>query len=259
MIFEERLKTPERLLAWNPLAFGHSRSLLTHLLEKDAARVLRVAQASEASLGHYGCMVVNDLRRGLRLDHVASVLLEHAQTDEAAGLFVVNALDPRLGPGQDAFWRLVQELIRSYPLPSQVSRALLGSILMGPTARVGTEADYRAQALKWTQERLQEPALESPVREWLERLAAELSKQDLPDVLWEYDLPRADFARILEDRTSPDRRWAVERILRESSWEEARQFVTLEDLREVLPGLDLPHRKKKALERALATWEQNGR
>ena len=75
-------------------------------------------------------------------------------------------------------------------------------------------------------------------------------------VIWEYDEDANDLRRYIEieDKTSPERIWAISRVLKYADWKDIRRMLTVEDIEDVLPQVDLPERKRKALEKALEVW-----
>lgn len=258
-ILEALLTDPRRTLHWNPLRRSDKRSYWGLLLERESLRALEIAFDAAVRWGSEGVLLCHALRRGLDPGPHREMMLEFLARGEAEAAFIASCLEPSLKtmPREQAFWSVARELIRAHPLPGSVSRGLIGSMLLGPTSRTGTEADYRLLALDWARRRAVDEG-HPAVQAWLRTLIGELEGRPVPHVIWEYDLPREEFLAMLGDPDSPDHRWALERLLREADWDEARQHVSLEDLRRFLPELDLPPRKKQALETALEVWTRLG-
>ncbi len=257
-ILQGLLQTPGRILTWNPLANRGEDSFWSLLLQSDARRALSMAFETEQRWGDEGALIGHALRRGLDPAQDSAEMLKFAALGEAEANFIAGTLEPEFSLGDDrGFWSVAARLIESHPLPSQVSRGLLGSVLLGPMSRAGTEEDHRLKALNWARVTLAEsqgPATEA----WLQALVAELEGRPVPRVIWEYDLPRDEFLHILQDPGSPDHRWAMERLVREAPWEEIRQHVTVDELRTLLPEVELPARKKRALMTAMEVWSRHG-
>jgi hypothetical protein len=63
-----------------------------------------------------------------------------------------------------------------------------------------------------------------------------------------------DLRRHIEDKDSPERIWAIGRVLKYGSPEDWRKLLSLEDIEEALPQIDLPEKKRKVIERAMKVW-----
>lgn len=249
-LLEKLLAAPSRILGWNPLSRRSAGSFWAFLLKGDSDRALTLAYLAEGAWGDEGALVACSLRKGLDPMRDDQRMLSFASRGDAQADFIAGCLDPDFS---ERFWVVARSLIESHPLPDRVSRGLVGSVLLGPTARVGTEEQYRIQALGWARERAaeeQDPA----VLQWLGTVLRELEGAPAPQVLWEYDLPREEFLRILQDPASPDHRWAAERLLREAPWQEVRRHLSLQDLQALVPEADLPPKRKRALMAALKVW-----
>ena len=61
--------------------------------------------------------------------------------------------------------------------------------------------------------------------------------------------------RYIEDKESPERIWAIGRVLKNTDLKDIRRLLTVEDISEALPQVDLPEKKRRALERALEVWQ----
>ena len=61
-------------------------------------------------------------------------------------------------------------------------------------------------------------------------------------VIWEYDEDINDLRRYigLEDKHSPERIWAIGRVLKFSDLKDIRRLLTVGDIAQVLPQVDLP-------------------
>jgi len=92
-------------------------------------------------------------------------------------------------------------------------------------------------------------------RPWLQRVRAGLESDVNRTIVWEYDRDVNDLRRSIEDKDSPERIWAIGRVLKFSDLRDIRRLLTVEDIAEVLPQVDLPDKKRKALERALEVWQ----
>jgi hypothetical protein len=48
--------------------------------------------------------------------------------------------------------------------------------------------------------------------------------------------------------------WAIGRVLKYAKWEDVKRLLTVEDIEEALPYIDLPEKKRKMLEKAIEVW-----
>ncbi len=94
----------------------------------------------------------------------------------------------------------------------------------------------------------------SDARPWLGRLEAALKRDAGRETIWEYDLDLRDLKRLVADRASPERVWAIGRILKYARWGDVQKLLTPEDIQEALPLVELPEAQKRALETALEYW-----
>jgi hypothetical protein len=82
------------------------------------------------------------------------------------------------------------------------------------------------------------------------RLEGEIPRQ----IIWEYDEDVNDLQRYIQDKDSTQRMWAIGRVLKYALWEDIKRLLTVEDIEEALPQIDLPEKKRKMLERAIEVW-----
>ncbi|MBI3058290.1 MAG: hypothetical protein HYY81_03145, partial [Deltaproteobacteria bacterium] len=59
----------------------------------------------------------------------------------------------------------------------------------------------------------------------------------------------------IEDENSPERMWAIGRVLKYADFKDIRRLLTVENIAEALPQVDLPEKKRKGLEKALEVWQ----
>ena len=74
-------------------------------------------------------------------------------------------------------------------------------------------------------------------------------------VVWEYDRDIDGLIHHIHDKGSAQRIWAIGRILKNASLEEIRKLLTVEDIAEALPQVDLPEKRRHMFEAALQVWE----
>ena len=74
------------------------------------------------------------------------------------------------------------------------------------------------------------------------------------EIVWEYDIDVDELRESIHDKGSAQRMWAIGRVLKYAAWEDIKRFLTVEDIEEALPQVDLPEKKRKVLERAIKVW-----
>ena len=74
------------------------------------------------------------------------------------------------------------------------------------------------------------------------------------EIVWEYDLDVDDLRQHIQDKDSTQRVWAMGRVLKYASWEDIRRLLSVDDIEEALPLVDLPEKKRGMLERAVEVW-----
>lgn len=139
--------------------------------------------------------------------------------------------------------RICLKTIRLTPEENrQVSRYLLDNPLFdgfGSLARVATLEFIRVRRTLPLQ-----PLLQSPF-------------QKRPSFLWDYDISEVQVHEILKKK-GKDRDWLVARILERAPFTEVFRFLTLSEIREALPRLRLPLKRKAHWTYALQRWSQHG-
>jgi hypothetical protein len=83
-------------------------------------------------------------------------------------------------------------------------------------------------------------------------------RRDQEDFLWDYDVKRPELLEILQNRKSPDRLWAIQRILLHAPREEAIRLLSVNEIQEALPDVELPDRVRKIWEAYVANWSHRG-
>jgi len=101
------------------------------------------------------------------------------------------------------------------------------------------------------------------VSRWARRAVSMLTEDirrerqsDAEEFIWDYDVRRPELVDILKRKDSPERLWAIGRILRYAPRKEALELLTLDDIREALPQVDLPDQQRKLWEAYLAHWSR---
>lgn len=72
--------------------------------------------------------------------------------------------------------------------------------------------------------------------------------------IWDYELSPAQFMAILKDEKHPQHPWLVGRILQYARWEDIWRYLTIEQIRNVLPELRIYPPLKRCWEIAIHRW-----
>jgi len=184
----------------------------------------------------------------------AHTLLEFARSNgEAGSLAVIDLLDATR-PG---FWEVVREMIASFGDSKRVIARVGASIhrAWGWGSLAPVFEERRKQLARLAED--PDPRVSKWARGVARGLEADVGREDLRDkeeFLWEYDVSRPELLRMLQDSQSPDRLWAIRRILLHAQPEEAIRLLTVDEIREALPDLDLPDRTRRIWEAYVAHW-----
>ena len=241
-LFETTLSAKAFREEWHPLESRLPQSLVEALAQIHFTPLVdRVAQTfREEATGDFGSIIPFMTRNGAIGKRHKSSLIEWATISEENALFLCEVVAART---DDFFWTATRALIQQFPPESAVSRRL---------EAVLTEAGGRGQEIR---RQLESPF---PSAGWLASIQARLeASPELPSLVWEYDLSSKEFLALLDNPESPDRKWVLSRILRELPWAEARKYVNKSDLAQLLPELNIPERKKRALQSALEIWDES--
>jgi len=199
------------------------------------------------------------LEHFLDTDTDGEVLIRFAvDNGERGALAVANILDA----DRDGFWRIAERLITAFPESERLASRL--------DSRVGTTGvikgsfvptwhhrmDRAARLLSHPHSRISQWARQ--VVDWLEDYIRNEEKEDQERFIWDYRISRRQLEDLLTKRDSPDRLWAIRRILKRAPTKDALELLTLEEIKEGLSTVDLPEEERKKWEAYLAHWSHRG-
>jgi len=240
-LLEELLRQEERG-CWDMLSPPSRGCFWRTLIKADRRRALETFFASEHLPFAWDDEGLIDQQADRGMLH------EIASRSREAAMHVCLALDFK----QPGFWELALPIAARYSgddgIESRLDFAVLSFSFMGSPI---PEYEHR---LKEAKRLLDDPLTPPAVKPWLRKLEAALKHGLKSEAVWEYDLDLRDLKRMVEDRNSPERLWAIGRILKHAKWQEVQSLLTAEDIKEALPLVDLPESRKRALETALQVW-----
>lgn len=226
---------------WNVLVKLRPRALLSTLLDKGRDPEQRVRMAW-------------DVRRLLPQEDLAQELIELGTSDVEAARVVSSWLTGAKG----GFWRVCFKLIEAFPHDEEVSGNLIAGIEREGSGFWGTVSDHHLASVEEVRRILEAPDTPSAVRLWLGDYVQRMQRHAATQVTWEYDLAVDDLREYIDEGDTAQRTWALARILKYATWREIRDLLTLEEIEEALPLVDLPEKKRRMIERALPYWRHAG-
>lgn len=235
---------------WNPVAPYGDHRLWDALYQKDKKRLLGLM----VRLSHENPLASVDISWGmpvlLKLESDRDTLLCLAKNDVEAARTIAGFM----ARDKDGFWPLAFGLLKLHPSDEILRANLEAGIVRHSGWIAGSMSQYYDGIRSELEQLLQDP--ETPPQElpWLRRIANSLKEEVTSRVVWEYDLDVNDLNRYIKDKDSPQRLWAIGRVLKFAEWKDIRRLLTPEDIAEALPQVDLPDKKRKALERAVEFW-----
>lgn len=252
-LLESLLMQPEDRRSWCPIdRYVGGNDFWGVLHKSDPRKALRTVFSVALQDPLYGFRVTWNLEELLNQAADADMLVEFALEAENHAILVAESITS----AKDGFWPIAFGIIQKFPTSEKVRGALtqgveqMGRIIEGPYSQ-HTEACRRE-----VEKRLRDPGTPAAARPWLQDILGRLEEEIAQHTIWEYDEDVNDLRRYIEieDKTSPERIWAISRVLKYADWKDVRRMLTVEDIEDVLPQVDLPERKRKALEKALEVW-----
>lgn len=252
-LLEKLLTQPHDRHAWNPIdryAGGHDFWNVLH----GSDRRLALRTVFTVALQHplYGFRVTWNLEELLNQAADADILLEIARETESHAIVVAKCITI----AKEGFWPIAFGIIENFPTSQKVWSALTQGVEQMGRLIEGSYSQHIESCRSEVEKKLSDPTTPTAARPWLQDILGRMGDEVAQHVIWEYDEDANDLRRYIEieDKTSPERIWAISRVLKYADWKDIRRMLTVEDIEDVLPQVDLPERKRKALEKALEVW-----
>lgn len=235
---------------WDPFALDGGEQFWKALYEADKARLyaLIVAAAAEDPLVDFHLSW--RMRELIQQHDDKEILRKIAQSDIVLAR-VIASLMTTATPG---FWPLAFDLHLLYPNDEELhAKLVMGIEQMGSMIRGPMSDFYRTQQVE-VEQVLQEASTPPSVKSWLREVIDRLGSEISSHVVWEYDRDINDLRKSIENKGASDRIWAIGRVLKFADWKDIRRLLSVTDIEETLPQIDLPSEKRKTLEQALSVW-----
>lgn len=175
------------------------------------------------------------------------------QAGEGGALTVANILDA----GKSGSWKIATRLIQAYPENQQLA-AVLSSAVIAKGA-VGSFVSSLQESLMSASALLghKHPRVSQWAREVVDCLEGWIrseQKEDQEKFIWDYRISRRQLEELLEKKDTPDRRWAIQRILKRAPQKEVFELLTIDDIREGLEFTELSEAERRKWEEYLGHW-----
>ena len=235
---------------WDPLDPYEGNQFWKALHSSDRRRLIGLLLSAARRNVHTRFRLSWLLRELLDQEGDRDLLLSFAKD----GLECARIIASCITSAKPGFWFIAFELVRMYPrdegLHSNLTSSFAqeGAWVSGPMSRF-----YEARKQE-VEQILGEPSTPPEVRAWLREVVRRLEGEISRQIIWEYDEDVNDLRRYIQDKNSVQRMWAIGRVLKYAKWEDVKRLLTVEDIEEALPQIDLPEKKRKMLEKALEVW-----
>lgn len=241
-------------LEWVPLDMDGGKQWWEALRTKDRPRLFRTML--EVSFA-------NDISQEVLSWRLKELLDQEQDADDLLMAISDNAAYARIAArwlvgSEPKFWKLAFAFLKQFPRDPILQDALTsaamdtGAFIRGPVSQF-----YEARNQE-VHKHLKDPSTPAEARSWLRDVAKALGLEVTTHLVWEYDREVNDLKRYIQGEDVEQKRWAVGRILRYAEWSDVRKLLSLDDIEEALPHIDLPERRRTMIERLLPTWKHAG-
>lgn len=253
--FRQLLTTPAAgSLEWEPLDMDGGEQWWKALRTKDRPRLFQTLLESSCANESTQEVLSWRLKDLLNQEQDANDLLKAIGDNIAHARITARWL---VG-SKPNFWKLAFAFLKKFPhdpeLQDTLSSAAMdrGAVIRGPLS-----AFYESRKQEIAN-MLAESSTPAEARSWLRDAAVALGSEVTTHLVWEYDREVNDLKRYVSGQDIEQKRWAVGRILKYAEWSDVRKLLSLDDIEEALPYVDLPERRRTMIERLLPTWKHAG-
>lgn len=253
-LLENLLLKPDRPHdRWKPLDLGPRHEFWDALYEMDRKGLLDLL--IRVSIRDFSARyaVTSGLRELLDFERDRDLLVSYAKKDAETACVIASCLNS----SKPGFWPIVFELIESYPGNADIRSRIESEIVSPEGAFWGRPSDQPSGSRDKIESFLNDMKTPPAVRPWLRDLRKSLEQTVSHSIVWEYDMDVNDLQRHIRDKDSPERLWAIGRVLKIGAPKDWRELLSIEDIAEALPLIDLPQKRRKVVEKALEVWTSN--
>jgi hypothetical protein len=156
------------------------------------------------------------------------------------------------------FWKLAFALLSKFPNDPQLQDALVSAAMDAGTMIEGPGSRFYEARKQEVQKLLNESSTPAEARSWLGRVVEVLGSEVTTHLVWEYDREVNNLKRYIRGDDIEQKRWAIGRILKYAQWSDVRKLLSVDDIKEALPYIELPEHRRAMIERLLPTWQHAG-
>ncbi|MBI2840138.1 MAG: hypothetical protein HYX75_17620 [Acidobacteria bacterium] len=246
----EQLLGCDREGKWKPLDRHGSSKSWSSLWSLDKTRLLGIVLRASGD-PRLRFELSSALKGRLNPFEDRAVILDFARQSVEYARFVAGCLIPTA----NGFWSLAGDLMALYPDDDDLWYEIAGAIEGSNTVTVGPRTPILEDRKRQVKQALGDPTIPAAFRrrlaEWMERAEDGIGR----GIVWDYNEDIDDLVRYVRDSTSPQRIWAIGRILKNCRFEEIRKLLRVEDIEDALPSVDISLDRRRALEAALPIWK----
>ncbi|MGH7771051.1 MAG: hypothetical protein ACREQA_02295 [Candidatus Binatia bacterium] len=240
-----------RSLEWSPLDMDGGSQWWNVLRGKDRPRLfhtlLEVFRMNDTTQGVLSWRLKDLLDQEQDAEDLLKVIGDESELARIASIWLVGS--------KPNFWDLAFQFLKKFPHDPSLQAALTGSAMdMGTMIEGPGSKFYEARKLE-VQKRLEDPSTPAEARTWLHDIAETLGLEVTTHLVWEYDREVNDLKRYIHGDDVTQRIWAIGRILKYAQWSDVRKLLTVEEIEEALPHINLPAPRRTMIERLLPTWK----
>jgi hypothetical protein len=252
-LLQNLLTQPDEKRCWNPIdRYGaHENEFWKVLRKSDHERAVRTLVSLALSDPLLDFRITWNFREVVDQEKDADLLIKLAIENERQAEVIAESISTARG----GFWPIAFKIIEKYPNSEKIRCALTGGIEQAGEVHTGPYSEHLARRKQEAERSLGDPNTPAAARYWLREVLDRFEEEIAQHIIWEYDEDVISLRRYIEDRDSPERIWAMGRVLKYADLKDIRRLLTVEDIAETLPQVDLPEKKRRALERALEVWQ----
>lgn len=180
---------------------------------------------------------------------------------QEAGIEGARAVALNLEADKPGFWELARDLIVGWGDDDRVKDTLLSHLMGGSwtdsavqmiSARIESATklltDSDPKVARWAQE------VVSGLEDWRRHEV----REDQEDWIWDYRIRRSELEGMLQQKDSPERLWAIGRLLKDAPPKRVLELLTLQEILDALPEIrDLDDRTRRTWEGYARFWSQS--
>jgi hypothetical protein len=241
-------------LEWEPLDMDGGNQWWEALRTIDRLRLFRTLLAVSCD---------NDMSQEMLSWRLKKLLDQEQDADDLLAAIGDNVAYARIAArwlvgSTPGFWDLAFRFIRKFPHDPTLQNVLTSAAMDTGVFIRGPVSQFYEARNQEVHKRLEDPSTPAETRSWLREVAEALGVEVTTHLVWEYDREVNDLKRYIQGEDAEQKRWVVGRILKYAEWSDVRKLLSLDDIEEALPYINLPERRRSMIERLLPTWKHAG-